>query len=117
MRDTWIPFVLGPQDDWSKVTNGEDRKRIQNRLSQRARRAQLKAKRSPPKTISARAVDDITTQSSPDTETSSSSVLSLVDDLNAESLLSSPDGSNTAYPSQRPVLMKTYPLSPSQLKL
>ncbi|KAK0762741.1 hypothetical protein N5P37_005559 [Trichoderma harzianum] len=98
MRDTWVPFVLGPQDDWSKVTNGEDRKRIQNRLSQRARRAQLKAKRSPPKTSFVRAVDDVTTQSSPDTATSSSSVLSLVGDLNGESLLSSPDGSNTAYP-------------------
>lgn len=37
MRETWTPFVQGPEDDWSEVTNGEDRKRIQNRLSQRAR--------------------------------------------------------------------------------
>jgi hypothetical protein len=37
MRETWTPFLLGPEDDWSKVANGEDRKRIQNRLSQRAR--------------------------------------------------------------------------------
>ncbi|KAL7904903.1 hypothetical protein GGI35DRAFT_189723 [Trichoderma velutinum] len=98
MRDTWTPFVLGPQDDWSKVTNGEDRKRIQNRLSQRARRAQLKAKRSTPKTSFVRSVDVATAESSPDSGTSSSSVLSLVDDLNVESLLSPPDGGNTTYP-------------------
>ncbi|PNP56376.1 hypothetical protein THARTR1_03532 [Trichoderma harzianum] len=98
MRDTWIPFVLGPQDDWSKVTNGEDRKRIQNRLSQRARRAQLKAKRSLPETSSVRSVDVVTTESSPDTATSSGSVPSLVDDLNDTSLLSSPDDGNATYP-------------------
>ncbi|KAK4067298.1 uncharacterized protein Triagg1_7741 [Trichoderma aggressivum f. europaeum] len=61
--------------------------------------AQLKAKRSPPRTSSVRSVEDVTAESSsPHTATSSSSVPSLVDDLNTESLLSSPDGDNAAYP-------------------
>ncbi|KAK5997942.1 hypothetical protein PT974_00310 [Cladobotryum mycophilum] len=46
MRGIWTPYVLGPQDDWSNVANGDDRKRIQNRLAQRARRANLKARQS-----------------------------------------------------------------------
>ncbi|KAL6860801.1 hypothetical protein J3F83DRAFT_300629 [Trichoderma novae-zelandiae] len=87
MRDTWTPFVLGPEDDWSGVTNGEDRKRIQNRLSQRARRAHLKATRSTPKTSSATVADAGLLESSPDTTPSSSSESLQVDDAILESLL------------------------------
>ncbi|KAL7949281.1 hypothetical protein V8C42DRAFT_310466 [Trichoderma barbatum] len=98
MRDTWTPFVQGPEDDWSKVTNGQDRKRIQNRLSQRARRAQLKAKRSTHKASAAISADIESTETSPDTAISSSSLSSLVDDLNTGSLFSPLDGDDIAYP-------------------
>ncbi|KAF4954805.1 hypothetical protein FSARC_12022 [Fusarium sarcochroum] len=40
----WTPYVLRQEDDWSAVTDTEDRKRIQNRLAQRARRANLGTK-------------------------------------------------------------------------
>ncbi|KAL7933099.1 hypothetical protein V8C35DRAFT_304921 [Trichoderma chlorosporum] len=96
MRDTWTPFVLGPQDDWSKVTNGEDRKRIQNRLSQRARRAQLKAKRPPPKNSSTISADVASAESSPDTAIGN--LLSLVDNFNTDSLFFPPGGVDIACP-------------------
>ncbi|UKZ48350.1 hypothetical protein TrVGV298_002573 [Trichoderma virens] len=98
MRDTWTPFILGPQDDWSKVTNGEDRKRIQNRLSQRARRAQLKAKRPIPKTSSIISAEVVSTEPSPNPATSSSTALSLVDNFNDGLLFSPLDGSDAANP-------------------
>ena len=37
MRDRWTPFVLQAEDDWTAVSNRQNRKTIQNRLAQRAR--------------------------------------------------------------------------------
>ncbi|KAF5013628.1 hypothetical protein FDECE_389 [Fusarium decemcellulare] len=45
MSERWQPYILGVEDDWSEVRDSSQRKRIQNRLAQRARRANLKAKR------------------------------------------------------------------------
>ncbi|KAJ3527150.1 hypothetical protein NM208_g10847 [Fusarium decemcellulare] len=45
MSEKWQPYILGAEDDWSEVRDSGQRKRIQNRLAQRARRAALKAKR------------------------------------------------------------------------
>ncbi|KAF4468119.1 hypothetical protein FALBO_4994 [Fusarium albosuccineum] len=45
MSEKWQPYILGAEDDWSEVRDSGQRKRIQNRLAQRARRASLKAKR------------------------------------------------------------------------
>ncbi|KAM0248850.1 hypothetical protein ACHAQJ_009282 [Trichoderma viride] len=97
MRETWSPFLLGPEDDWSKVANGEDRKRIQNRLSQRARRAHLKAKRSTPKTESTTANAASPSESPSGTTASSSSKSSFVDDNVVGSLFPPADEDNTAY--------------------
>ncbi|RSL67064.1 hypothetical protein CEP53_003192 [Fusarium sp. AF-6] len=37
MGDKWQPYILGAEDDWSEVRDSSQRKRIQNRLAQRAR--------------------------------------------------------------------------------
>ncbi|KAJ5595028.1 uncharacterized protein N7459_001236 [Penicillium hispanicum] len=41
----WTPYVFRDEDDWTAVTDVNDRKKIQNRLAQRARRANLKSRR------------------------------------------------------------------------
>ncbi|KAJ4202241.1 hypothetical protein NW767_006200 [Fusarium falciforme] len=45
MTEKWQPYILGAEDDWSEVRDSGQRKRIQNRLAQRARRANLNARR------------------------------------------------------------------------
>ncbi|KAM0428865.1 hypothetical protein ACHAPT_006665 [Fusarium lateritium] len=54
MAEKRQPYILGAEDDWSHVRDSGQRKRIQNRLAQRARRANLKAKQNRAGSISDR---------------------------------------------------------------
>jgi len=38
MENTWLPHIRSPSDSWVGVVDGEKRRRLQNRLAQRARR-------------------------------------------------------------------------------
>ncbi|KFY76310.1 hypothetical protein V499_03986 [Pseudogymnoascus sp. VKM F-103] len=44
MKPFWLPFIKSQSDDWSAVLDRKERKRIQDRLSQRARRRKLAGK-------------------------------------------------------------------------
>ncbi|UPL01226.1 hypothetical protein LCI18_012160 [Fusarium solani-melongenae] len=66
MAEKWQPFILGAEDDWSEVRDSGQRKRIQNRLAQRARRANLKARRDKVGSISDKAAQVETQAETPE---------------------------------------------------
>ncbi|KAI8718286.1 hypothetical protein NCS52_00606900 [Fusarium sp. LHS14.1] len=55
MSDKWQPYIRGAEDDWSEVRDSGQRKKIQNRLAQRACRANLKARQNKASSISGEA--------------------------------------------------------------
>ncbi|KAK3356318.1 hypothetical protein B0T25DRAFT_134459 [Lasiosphaeria hispida] len=48
MEQIWLPHIRSPSDSWVGVTETDKRRRLQNRLAQRARRAKKKAKEKSP---------------------------------------------------------------------